>query len=238
MKTTLRFASALLLSSVAAIAADNGWVNLFNGKDLSGWVQRGGKAKYTVQEGILVGSTVLDTPNSFLCTEKTYGDFILELEFKVDPLLNSGVQVRSECFDTEKKVQANGKEIRIPAGRVHGYQVEIDMDAAKNRWWSGGIYDEGRRAWLYPGILGGDSKAFTEQGAKVSKPGEWNHYRIEARGASIKTWLNGQLRATINDNMTPRGFIALQVHSVGKDASKENLKVQFRNIRLKELPGN
>ena len=89
---------ALPLVSIAQQAGD-----LFNGKDLSGWVQRGGKATYAIEGNEIVGTSVLNTGNTFLCTEKTYGDFILEYDFKVDPKLNSGVQIRSECFDTAKE---------------------------------------------------------------------------------------------------------------------------------------
>ncbi len=234
MKTASRIGLLALALSLNAFGAE-GWIDLFNGKDLAGWVQRGGKAKYTVEDGAIVGSTVLKTPNSFLCTEKEYGDFVLELEFKVDPVLNSGVQIRSECFDTAKTMKAGEKEIKIPAGRVHGYQVEIDMDPAKKRWWVAGVYDEGRRAWLFPGSLGGNGKAFTEQGAKLAKPGDWNKFRVEAKGKSIKTWLNGELRADLKDEMTLKGFIALQVHSVSNEPAKEGLKVVWRNIRLKPL---
>jgi hypothetical protein len=225
----------LLADAAPSSAAEPGWVDLFNGKDLTGWVQRGGKAKYTVEDGMIVGSSVLNTDNSFLCTEKTYADFILELDFKIDPVLNSGIQVRSECFDTAKTLQAEGKEIKIPAGRVHGYQVEIDMSSENKRWWTAGLYDESRRGWLYPGSLGGDKKEFTDAGSKLSKQGEWNHIKIEARGDSIRTWLNGEARAAIRDSMTPKGSIALQVHGVKNDPQMANLKVQFRNLRLKEL---
>jgi hypothetical protein len=225
----------LLAHEGGADAAEPGWVDIFNGKDLTGWVQRGGKAKYAVEDGMIVGSSVLGTDNSFLCTRKEYSDFILELDFKVDPRLNSGVQVRSECVETAKVLQADDKEIKVPAGRVHGYQVEIDMEPANKRWWTAGLYDESRRGWLYPGLLGGDKKTFTETGAKLSKQGEWNHLKVEADGVSIRTWLNGEPRAAIHDSMTLKGFIGLQVHGVGKDKDKENLKVQFRNIQLKEL---
>jgi 3-keto-disaccharide hydrolase len=203
------------------------FVPLFDGKTLNGWIQRGGKAKYAVKDGMIVGSTVPDTTNSFLCTEKDYGDFILELDYKVDPELNSGVQFRSECFDKPTTVKSGDKEIKIAAGRVHGYQCEIDMDAKKARWWTAGIYDEGRRLWLYPGSLGGDNKKFTEQGAKISKPNQWNHLRIEALGDSMKTWLNGEPRSEIKDFMTPKGFIALQVHAVG--SGQEPLNVYFKD---------
>ncbi len=212
---------------------DEGFIPLFDGKTLDGWTQRGGKAKYAVEDGIIVGTTAPNTVNSFLCTDKNYGDFILELDFKVDPELNSGVQIRSECFDKPTTVKSGDKEIKIAAGRVHGYQCEIDMDAKKARWWTAGIYDEGRRGWLYPGALGGEKEAFTAQGAKLAKQNQWNHLRIGAVGDSIKTWLNGSAAAEIKDSMTAKGFIALQVHAVG--GRQEPLHVYWKNIRIKEV---
>jgi hypothetical protein len=212
--------------AAAPAGADDGWVKLFNGKDLDGWVQRGGKAKYLVEDGQIVGRSVPNTANSFLCTKKDYGDFVLELEFKVDPALNSGVQVRSQCFDEPKAVELGGKKYKIAAGRVHGYQVEIDPDVKRGRLWTGGIYDEGRRGWL------NDLKN-NEAARKAFKPNEWNKFRIECRGDSIKTWLNGVPAADLKDSVTPSGFIALQVHGVGKKT--EPLEVRFRNLRIKEL---
>jgi hypothetical protein len=225
--------AALLAAVLAACARDlpaaeptGKWVDLFNGKDLKGWVQFGGQAKYRAEGGEIVGTTVPNTSNSFLCTQRHYGDFILELEFKVHPDLNSGVQVRSHVYDEETSVQWNGKTIKIPAGRVHGYQVEIDPDVKRGRLWTGGIYDEGRRAWLK------DLKD-NEPARKAFKPNEWNKLRIECNGDSIKTWLNGVPAADLKDSMTPKGFIALQVHAVGK--KEEPLEVRFRNIRIQEL---
>lgn len=235
MKFFARAVCFLFATTLVSNAADDGWVDLFNGKDLKGWIQRSGKAKYAVENGAIVGSTVLGTGNSFLYPDETFGDFILEYEFKVDPNLNSGVQIRSEVFDSPKTLQIAGKEVKIPADRVHGYQIEIDMDPKNDRWWTAGIYDEARRGWLYPGTLGGEKKAFTDQGRKVSKQGEWNKIRVEAKGPSIKTWLNGEPRADIQDSMTLKGIIAFQVHGVGRDAAKEGLKVMWRNIRLKKL---
>jgi hypothetical protein len=221
------FAAVLVTVSVAAVgtAADDkeGWQKLFNGKDLDGWVPRGGKAKYRAEDGQIVGTTVPNTGNSFLCTTRDYGNFILELEFKVQAPLNSGVQIRSQCFDENKTVELGGKKIKIPAGRVHGYQVEIDPSA---RAWTGGIYDEGRRGWL------NDLKN-NEAARKAFKQGEWNKFRIECRGDSIKTWLNGVAAADLKDAVTPKGFIGLQVHGVGKRT--DPLEVRFRNLRIKEL---
>jgi len=210
------------------------WQSLFNGRDLKGWVQRGGKAQYTIEDGAVVGTSVTNTPNSFLCTTNNYGDFVLELEFKVDSRLNSGVQIRSQCFDqptalVDAKGQplkdANGRQLRAPAGRVHGYQVEIDPSA---RAWTGGIYDEGRRGWLCDLKNNPDAQ-------KAFKPGEWNKLRIECRGETIKTWLNGVPAADLKDGVTPRGFIALQVHGIGNDKSKQGAQVRWRNIRIQVL---
>jgi hypothetical protein len=220
-------AVVFFLLPAAAVPAEKpdeaGWVNLFNGRDLDGWVQHGGKAKYRAEDGQIIGSTVPNTSNSFLCTKKDFGDFILELEFKVQPGLNSGVQIRSHCFDEKKTVELGGKKIDIAAGRVHGYQVEIDPS---ERAWTGGIYDEGRRGWLK------DLKE-NEAARKAFKQNEWNKFRIECKGDSIKTWLNGVPAADLKDNVTPSGFIGLQVHAVGNKT--DVLEVRFRNIRIKEL---
>src|SRR5680860_469444 len=135
---------------------DTPWVNLFDGKSLKGFSQKGGKANYEVRDGMVVGSTVHDTPNSFMATDKMYGDFILELDYKVDSTMNSGIQIRSNSFPYYQD------------GRVHGYQIEIDPS---DRAWSAGIYDEGRRGWLNP--LPDNPEA-----QKAFKQNDWNHYRL------------------------------------------------------------
>lgn len=231
--------SAVLIASVLAIHGSHAApspVDLFNGKDLSGWVQQGGKALYKVEGNEIVGTSVIDTPNSFLCTHRTYGDFILEYDFKVDPRLNSGVQIRSECFDRETEVAWNGRSIKIPAGRLHGYQVEIDPDMGRKRMWSAGIFDEARRKWLFPAPGDKDAeKAFSEEGLKAFKPEDWNHVRVEAVGDTIKTFLNGVPRAVLKDSMTLRGIIGLQVHSIGKDKKVEGTQVRWRNLKITDL---
>ena len=107
-------------------------------------------------------------------------------------------------------------------GRVHGYQVEIDPS---DRAWSAGIYDEGRRGWLH-------NLEDNEAAREAFKQDEWNHYRILAVGDSIKTWINGIPAADLTDDMTPSGFIGLQVHGVGSDT--EPLQVRWRKLRIKE----
>ncbi len=183
--------------------------NIFNGKDLSGWHIQNGTAKYEVQNGEIVGTSVVGSPNSFLVTDKTYGDFILELEFKVDSTQNSGIQVRSESNAGYNNY------------RVHGYQVEIDPSA---RAWTGGIYDEARRGWLYP-------LTYNPAAQKAFKKNEWNKFYIECIGNNIRTWLNDVPAAFLIDTMTHEGFIGLQVHATG-DNTTAGSQVRWRNIHL------
>lgn len=226
----------LLATSAIAIAQEtDGYVPLFNGKDFSGLKQAGGVAKYTIADGVITGESVPNTPNSFMCTQRLYSDFELQYEYKCDNLLNSGVQFRSNVYAIETLISTGKSKTRkIPAGRVHGYQVEIDPNKP-DRMWSGGIYDEGRRGWLYPGIQGGDAAEFTKVGQKAYKPGEWNTVKVRCEGDHIQTWLNGVARADFKDNLTRHGVIALQVHGVGKHEEAIGKTVQWRNLRIKEL---
>ena len=231
MSRVLRLSFALVgllaLSLPARAADEEGFKPLFDGKSLTGWKQHGGAAKYRVENGEIVGQCVPNTQNSFLCTEKDYGDFILEVEWKVSPKLNSGIQIRSQVFEKETELDLEGKKRKIPADRVHGYQVEIDPDVERGRLFSGAIYDEARR-----GRFLADLKD-NEAARKAFKPGEWNKFRVECRGDSIKTWINGVPAVDLHDNMTPKGLIALQVHQVG--AKTDPLEVRWRNIKIKEL---
>lgn len=209
MKTKSIFFIALIAGTSFFLKAQEPWARLFNGKNLKGWEQLNGKAKYYAENGEIVGETVLGSPNSFLCTKKSYGDFILEFDVLLEAPVNSGVQIRSEST----------KEYNN--GRVHGYQVEIDPS---DRGWTGGIYDEARRGWLYN--LERNRKAKTS-----FKMGEWNHFRVEAIGTNINTWVNGVHCAALVDDMTPEGFIGLQVHNIG-DKNLEGKKIRWKNIRI------
>lgn len=230
----LRTSLAFITVCSSAFAAES-WTDLFNGKDLDGWILKGGKAKYHVEDGAIVGTSTLGTSNTFLCTPRDYSDFILEYEFKVDPKLNSGVQIRSRSLSSASVLDWDGKKTKIGANVVHGYQIEIDPNPEQDRWWTAGIYDESRRGWLYPGILGGDGKKFTEQGKKLFKQGDWNKVRVEAIGTKIKTSLNGTECASIEDPVTPAGFIGLQVHGIGDDKSKDGTQVRWRNLKIQEV---
>jgi hypothetical protein len=199
----------ILLSNSYSQTEEN-WTYLFNGKDLTGWEVLNGEAEYDVKDNVIIGRSKLNTPNTFLATTKNYGDFILEYEAKIDEGLNSGVQIRSHSLPDYNN------------GRVHGYQVELDPSP---RAWSGGVYDEARRGWLYNLECNPDAKTFF-------KHNDWNKFRVEAIGNRIRVWLNGKQTVDLIDDLTAEGFIALQVHSIDDDQSKLSKTVQFRNIRI------
>jgi hypothetical protein len=214
-----------VFSLLSTASAEDKFVSVFDGKTLTGWEQHSGTAEYRVEDGAIVGKTVPNTGNSFLCTTKKYGDFILELEFKVDPTMNSGIQFRSNYFPTVTEVEVEGKMKKVPADKVFGYQFEIDPSA---RAYTGGIYDESRRGWLF------DLKE-NEAARKAFKQNEWNKARIECRGDSIKTYINDVPAADLKDGLTKEGVIALQVHGVGKKTEAIGKEVAWRNIRIQEL---
>ncbi len=209
-KLVLFLSVTLIIAFSAPLQAEDGWVQLFNGKNLKGWKQLNGEAKYYVDNGEIVGETVAGTPNSFLATKKDYGDFIFEVDVLLGSPTNSGIQIRS----LSSKNYNNG--------RVHGYQVEIDPSA---RAWTGGIYDEARRGWLYGLEVNPKAKP-------AFKLGEWNHFRVEAVGSSIKTWVNEIQCTDLADDMTPSGFIALQVHGIGNKKELEGKQIRWKNIRI------
>jgi len=212
MKKQLIVTIISLASTTGLLAQSGSWTSLFDGKTLNGWKKLAGSAEYKVEDGAIVGTTVPNSGNTFLVTEKEYDNFILELDIRVaDTTSNSGVQVRSHYDPAGHQ----GK------GLVYGCQMEIDPSS---RRWTGGIYDEGRRDWLYPVSL--NQKAQT-----AFKPGEYNHFRVECIGQTMKTWVNGTAVASLSDAMDEKGFIGLQVHAVSKPEATGR-KVYFKNIRI------
>jgi hypothetical protein len=192
-----------------------GWVAIFDGKTLDGWTQRNGTATYRVEDGTVVGTTTEGSPNSFLCTDKEYGNFDLRFEVKVDSRLNSGVQIRS---------QTRGGY----TGRVNGPQVEIEAGGGT----AGYLYGEAAGGWMTPPEKRTRHKHF--------KDGQWNAYRVLAVGANIKVWLNGVMVSDLTDEEKfkthPKGFIGLQVHGIGRGTGP--YEVSWRNIKLWEIgPG-
>ncbi len=227
MSKKMLFGTATLLL-IAASAGAGQWVDLFDGKTLDGWTIHSGFARYEVENGTILGTAVKGSPNSFLCTDREYGDFTLEFEVKCDPKLNSGVQIRSQIAEKEKFFVFTGRDgkpriRKIPVDRVYGYQVEIASSPGN----SGGIYDEARRGFFLAGV--GDSP----EAAGALRNNEWNRYKIECKGSSIKTWINGIACADLKDSMDAKGTIGLQVHGVGKNF--QPYQVRWRNIRIREL---
>ena len=213
LRVLVSFAASIIFFFTAnAQGTNKGWKNLFDGKTLNGWKKLAGSANYTVENGVIVGTTVANSPNTFLATEKEYGDFILEVDIKLEsPQGNSGVQTRSHFDPAGKKGQ----------GLVYGRQVELDPTGRK---WSGGIYDEGRRLWLYPLTLNANAQ-------NAYRADDFNHFRIECIGNEMRTWLNGIPAAYLVDTIDQKGFIALQVHAVGKP-ELVGKRVWFKNIRI------
>lgn len=203
----------LMMTTCMVQAQEKGWQNLFNGKDLSGWKRLGGSAEFTVEDGAIVGKTVANSRNTFLVTEKDFGDFILELDVYVEAEDgNSGIQTRSH-FNADAY---NGE------GMVYGRQCEIDPTPRK---WSGGIYDEGRREWIYPLQMNPSAQ-------HAYKTGTFNHYKVECIGNHMKTWVNGIPASHVIDSLDPTGFIGLQVHAVNT-SELVGKKVIFKNIKIK-----
>jgi len=202
----------ITLIAILALSQDDGWVALFDGKSLDGWEQKNGTATYRAEEGCIVGKTSEGSPNSFLATKKSYGDFELKFEVKVDDALNSGVQIRSASkpdFDN---------------GRVHGPQVEIATNGD-----AGFIYGEGlKTGWLHEDRNDPAARA-------AFKKGEWNRYRVLAEGKSIKTWINDIPVANMSDEKTGMmtGFIGLQVHGIKKGTGP--FEVRWKNLSIREL---
>jgi hypothetical protein len=211
MKNLLYLFSVVFILMSSCKTNDVPWENLIK-NNLSEWIQINGPATYQLIDGVIVGTTVTSSPSddSFLCTKANYGDFILEFDNLVDPEINSGVNIRSESHPNYLD------------GQVYGYQVEIDPS---ERAWTGGIYDESRRGWLYPLIS-------NPEGQKAFKNGVWNHFRVEAVGNSIRTWVNGVPCADLMDDMTYSGFIGLQVHGIDNDSAKMGKEVKWKNIRI------
>jgi hypothetical protein len=218
MRSRIVLIAALTLSISNAFAADkeptkaDKSTKLFNGKNLNGWTQKNGTASYRVEGSTIVGKTAEGSPNSFLCTDELYGDFILEFEVKVDRALNSGVQIRSQC----KGGSADG--------RVNGPQVEISNDKM-----AGYVYGEAAGGWMTPDADRKPHDTFQD--------GKWNSYRVIAKGPSIKTWINGQqISDLVHEDRYkshPRGFIGLQVHGIGRGQGP--YEVRWRNLLLQDL---
>lgn len=234
IRGTLRFVALMVMPlslhmNTSTGQAEDGWKTLFDGKTLQGWSQAAhGKAEYSVKDGTIYGRTVEGSPNSFLKSDQQYGDFELEFEVRVHDSLNSGVQIRSrektEADIPDKKDREGGNGI----GRFHGPQVEIEATPGQ----SGYIYGEATGlGWLSPEPQSG------KEAHSLMKNGEWNKFRVVAKGPRIQTWINDQPVADLTHEgifkTHPKGHIGLQVHGIA--AGTGPYDVAWRNIRIREL---
>ena len=223
--TTVLSLTTVLCISAIANADDDKWASLFDGKSVEGWTKQGGHATYEAKDGMIVGTTVEGSHNTFLC-KGPYSDFVLELEVLCDTALNSGIQIRSHIYEKDTPQVSKPQRIR-KKGEVYGYQCET---AAAASGVSGNFWDEGRRTkWL-------DDFSDKPAAQKAFKDGEWNRYRIIAQGDRIRSSVNGVPCADFRDDMDATGFIGLQVHGIR--AGTGPYQVRWRNIRIRELkPG-
>ena len=226
------FLSVFFFSLIGSLNAqdsktDSGWIDLYNGKDLTGWTQKNGTATYTLEDGgVICGTTAKGSPNSFLCTDKEYGNFELTFETKVSDELNSGVQIRSQTKPLNTAEKKRGDKF----GRVNGPQVEVEASGGTKGGEAGYIYGEAAGGWL----IKKEDLIKTEH----FKNGQWNSFRVLANGPNIQTWINGQQIANLthkgNYTSHPKGFIGLQVHGIGKNAGP--FQARWKNIKLRTLP--
>ena len=225
----------IILILIIFTNCNNNTLKIFNGSNLNGWLNYGG-GKFYVENNCIVAEAITGLPNTFLHTEKKYQNFELQFDVKLDTVLNSGVQIRSNIYqnDTEtvrwggrfdQEGQKDLKNIIRKAGTFWGYQIEIDPTS---RAWSGAIYEEAGRGFLHtPGINQKVKSAF--------KPLEWNHFKIRVKDNHIQSWVNGVIIGDVYDDLTDDGYIALQLHSIGKNKIRANKKIRWKNLSLKEL---
>jgi hypothetical protein len=223
------FAVVLVIAAIAS-AGNGEWVSLFDGQTLEGWTRQSGSATYEAKDGMIVGTAVPGSGNTFLC-KGSFSDFILELEVLCDRELNSGVQIRSYAYEKDTlepylKQVPDYKRLR-KKGEVVGYQCEI---ANAESGLSGHFWDEGRQnKWL-------DGFFQKPEAKKALKDGEWNHFRVIAQGNRIRSWINGIPCADFRDTTDTKGLICLQVSHILNGPGP--YQVRFRNIRIRELePG-
>lgn len=203
---------AMLINQDEEPDLSDGFVDLYNGKDLKNWEPKGGNCTFEAKDGYIEGVCVPESPSTYLSTKKNnYTDFVFTAELKYIVDGNTGIMFRADA-----KPGKNGET-------VFGPQAEMEA-FSKGRYWSGGIYGQSAGGWIYPMWLD------AHEGPRNSmKKSDWNRITIKADGNNIKTWLNGKPAAHWTTDEYSKGFFSLQIHS-GKEG-----QIQFRNIKVKEL---
>ena len=225
MKVLIHLLVLVMATTVAKAADKAGWIELFDGKTLKGWVHYNGAHRYTVEDGAIVGTTVPNSVNSFLCTKQEFSDFELEVEVWVDEVTNSGIQFRSQT-----RPETIGDHWGVTMGRVYGPQAEVRRRGEPGVPTTGMFYGEALgTGWL-------SSKETLEKGHDFYRNEDWNLLRIVAEGPRMRTWVNGQIvdditREDVHQTHS-KGFVGLQVHGI-KDQGPFVMK--FRNIRIRPI---
>ena len=210
-------------------AKKNNWVFLFNGTDLQGFEMIEGKGDWFVENGVIVGNSLLENPSSYLCTTSNYDNFILELDFKCDPGINSGVQIRSTVHQKDTTItyltgKLEKQDRMFKKGSAYGYQVEIDPS---ERAWNGGLYESNGRGWLV-------TLQDNERARNAYHKEDWNHFRIKVVGDSIITSINGVKAVSTTDSLFKSGSIGFQLHKIYRDEQKGK-KIYFKNMKIKKM---
>jgi 3-keto-disaccharide hydrolase len=235
---TMALIVVMLSACKTSTSEQQEWQDLFDGETLNGWKvlnqdwkNPDNKPDFYVENNMIVCNTKMQSGGGYLVTEKSYDNFILEFDVKIDTSLNSGLQCRSRVWEKDTTTiyiagDANGTkhENTWQAGYVWGYQIEVDPS---ERAWSGGLYEPGNRGWVV-------TLAENEPARKAYKPMDWNHFKIEMNGNKIQTWVNGVLAVDTTDDMSASGFIGLQFHGAYYEWQKDK-KSMWKNIRIKEL---
>lgn len=188
-----------------------GFTDLYNKKDLSGWTPKGGTCKFEAKGDVIVGTCVKGSPSTYLSTEKEYSNFIFTCEMKWIVDGNTGVMFRAKTKE--------GKKFET----VYGPQAEME-GLAQGRGWSGGIYGQSCGGYYYPLWLDAHKEA-----REALKKDEFNRITIKAEGKNVKTWINGIPAANWDTDEWVKGFFGLQIHAGSKGT------VEFKNIKVKEL---
>jgi hypothetical protein len=240
-KTSLLIISAILVISMSCknkSSEKEAWHDLFDGKTLAGWrvlnqdwTHPDSKPDFYVENNMIVCNTTMNNEGGYLVSEKSYSNFILEFDVKIDTSLNSGLQCRSRMWDKDTAtvylagdVKGTRTMTKWQKGYVWGYQIEVDPS---KRAWSGGLYEPGNRGWIV-------TLKENEAGRKAFKPMDWNHFKIIMNGNKIQTWVNDVVTVDTTDDMSASGFLGLQFHGAYYEWQKDK-KSMWKNIRIKEL---
>ena len=221
--------SVLLFSlfAVASVGAqeEEGFVPMFNGKDLSGWRPVNvASDTFRWENGMVITTGV---PTGFMATEKMYENFIVELDWRhMKEGGNSGVFIWGEGLPAPGVPYARGIEVQV---LDLGYETQNAKGAWKSFTSHGDIFPIwGATMTPVDPISPGGKRSFPSE-KRVKPSPEWNHYRIECNKGEIKLSVNGK-QVTVGRDCVPRkGFLCLE---------SEGAECHFKNVRIKELPSS